>query len=280
MADTSAIFRMNQLTNGYILIGSGAASPAKNCKIWNPTNPISWILISSFVCDTTYGAEYVNSTTIATITVNTQKIALWTMSTGKNIFNISVGSACYCVKLISPGGTNLAVGGAIWIFIYNYRNGTRLGQWSGHSDKVTDLLLINSTRLASASFDMTIRIWDITTITSTKSSLMRLVGHTSYIWMIKLINTNTLASASMDSTMRLWDLSSGLLIQNFTGHTKGHDLNYGVDIYNNETLVTSSMDQTFKLWNACTGVMISSTNTSVQASGVLVLKPVASKLDN
>ena len=277
-ADTAPIFRMNLFTNGFVFTGSGAASPAKNCKIWNPTNPISWVLISSFVCDWVYGAEYINATTVATATVDTKKIALWTMSTGKNIYNISVGSACYCVKLLSPGGTSLAVGGGPWIFVYNYKNGTRLGQWTGHSAQVSDLLLINSTRLASSSWDKTIRIWDITTITSTKSSIMTLIGHTNYVWMSKLINSNTLASASMDSTMRLWDLSSGMLLQNFTGHTQ--DLQYGVDLYNNETIVTISLDQTFKLWNACTGEVLSSLSSGLQASSVMVLKSVASELEN
>ncbi len=267
---------MLPFTNGYVFTSSGAARD--NCRIWNPTNPISWILISKFTCDWVYGADYVNSTTLATVTVDTKKIALWTVSTGKNTYNISVGNACYCVKLLRTGGTDLGVGCGPWIFIYNYKTGTRLGQWSGHSDQILDLLLISSTRLASSSRDRRIRIWDITTITSTKSSIMTLVGHTNSVYMTILINSNTLASASLDSTMRLWDLSSGLLLKNFTGHTQ--ELNYGVDLYNNETIVTISLDQTFKLWNACTGVIISSMSSGLQASSVLVLKRVASKLEN
>ena len=134
--------------------------------------------------------------------------------------------------------------------------------------------MINSTRLASASLDKTIRIWDITIIVDGRSSLMTLVGHTNYVWMIKLINSNTLASASNDSTMRLWDLSGGTLLQTLTNHTT--DLQFGVAIYNNETIVSSSLDQTIKLWNACTGEVLSSTSTNQQNSAVVVLNPGAS----
>ena len=270
-AHTTNVYRMNLLTNGYIL----TSDSSYYCKIWNPTNPTSWILISTFYCNWVYGAEYINSTTVATVTVDTKKIALWTMSTGINIFNISVTKPCYCLKLLSPSGTMLAVGGGPWLFFFNYRTGIEQSYWTGHTDTIYDLVLINSTRLASASLDKTIRIWDITVIADSRSSLMTLVGHTNYVWMIKLINSNTLASASNDSTIRLWDLSSGTLLQTLRNHTT--DLQFGVDIYNNETIVSSSLDQTFKLWNACTGEVLYSTPTNHQNSAVVVLNRGASK---
>jgi WD40 repeat protein len=81
----------------------------------------------------------------------------------------------------------------------------------GHSSSVNSVAFShNSTRLASASGDSTVRIWDA----SSGACLQTLKGHSSSVNSVAFSHNSTrLASASYDSTVRIWDASSGACLQ-------------------------------------------------------------------
>ncbi|OCK72880.1 hypothetical protein K432DRAFT_252461, partial [Lepidopterella palustris CBS 459.81] len=86
----------------------------------------------------------------------------------------------------------------------------------GHSGWVWSVAFSHdSTRLASASHDTTIKIWDA----SSGKCLHTLKGHGNPVSSVAFTHDSTrLASASYDKTVKIWDTSSGKCIQTLEGH--------------------------------------------------------------
>ena len=69
--------------------------------------------------------------------------------------------------------------------------------------------------IASGSDDNTIKLWDSTTGTWTKT----LTGHTGIVCSLVKLNENLIASGSDDKTIKLWDIKTGTCTKTLTGHT-------------------------------------------------------------
>jgi WD40 repeat protein len=83
----------------------------------------------------------------------------------------------------------------------------------GHSGYVSSVAFSHdSTQLASASYDNTVKLWDA----SSGECLQTLEGHSRAVSSVAFSHDSTrLASASYDNTVRLWDASSGECLQTF-----------------------------------------------------------------
>jgi WD40 repeat protein len=80
----------------------------------------------------------------------------------------------------------------------------------GYSSTVTSVaFLYDLARLASASGDSTVKIWD----TSSGACLQTLEGHSSTVTLVAFSHDSArLASMSYDSTVKIWDVSSGVCL--------------------------------------------------------------------
>jgi WD40 repeat protein len=92
----------------------------------------------------------------------------------------------------------------------------------GHSNSVSSVAFSHdSTRLASASSDSTVKIWDA----SSGACLQTLKGHSGVVRSVAFSHNSTrLASASFDSTAKIWDASSGACLQTLKGHSQVNNL--------------------------------------------------------
>ena len=69
-----------------------------------------------------------------------------------------------------------------------------------HSCSVWALAVLGAGRLASASFDSTLKIWDV----AAARCVATLEGHSSYVLALAVLDAGRLASASMDKTVKIW----------------------------------------------------------------------------
>ncbi|KAL5371229.1 hypothetical protein DPSP01_014410 [Paraphaeosphaeria sporulosa] len=90
----------------------------------------------------------------------------------------------------------------------------------GHSDWVTSVAFSHdSTRLASASRDRTVKIWDA----NSGACLQTLEGHSDPVTSVAFSHDSTrLASASRDRTVKIWDANSGACLQTLEGHSASY----------------------------------------------------------
>jgi tRNA A-37 threonylcarbamoyl transferase component Bud32 len=124
---------------------------------------------------------------------------------------------------------------------------------TGHTDEVTGVAWSpDSKRLASASTDGTVKVWDA----ETGQQGLTLRGHTGPVAAVAWSpDGKRLASASADGTVKVWkvfwDARTGQEVLTFRGHT---DWVCGVAWSpDGSRLASASADRTVKVWDATTG---------------------------
>jgi WD40 repeat protein len=117
---------------------------------------------------------------------------------------------------------------------------------SGHDNLVASAAFSpDGSRIVSASFDRTARVWDA----ATGLELMVLRGHDNFVASAAFSpDGSRIVSASFDSTARIWDAATGREIAVLRGHDAVvRSAAFGPD---GSRIVTASADQTARIWDA------------------------------
>ncbi|KAL2198354.1 hypothetical protein P885DRAFT_32223, partial [Corynascus similis CBS 632.67] len=123
----------------------------------------------------------------------------------------------------------------------------------GHRNSVFSVVWSHdTTRLASASGDKTVKIWDAVA----GQCVSTLEGHNNFVTSVAWSHDTTrLASASVDKTVKIWDPATGQCVSTLEGHSKSV---ISVDWSDNTTrLASASVDKTVKIWDPATGQCVS-----------------------
>ena len=124
-------------------------------------------------------------------------------------------------------------------------------QLEGHTDRVQEIAFSHdSTLLASASDDNTVRIWG----TETGECLQTLKGHTNWVRNVAFSHDSTLlASTSRDKTVRIWDAKTGECLQTLEHHSNLTYILSATFSHDSKLLASGCADRLAQIWDTQTG---------------------------
>jgi WD40 repeat protein len=139
------------------------------------------------------------------------------------------------------------------IEIEDSESGTLLKKFEGHRGNIQQLTLSHDlTRLASASQDKTIKIWDISSgacLQTLKNNHLYRVSSMAFSCDLVL-----LALAESNGAVRIWDISSGACLRTFENRCRiSNDMAFSDGL---TVLLSKSVDNTVNMWDANSGTRL------------------------
>ena len=116
--------------------------------------------------------------------------------------------------------------------------------FEGHTSNVVSVSFSpDGSRIVSASWDKTIRIWDA----ASGVELQILEGHTDWVNSVSFSpDGSRIVSASSDKTIRIWDAATGALLRILEGHTNWvYSASFSPD---GSRIASASWDKTIRIW--------------------------------
>jgi WD40 repeat protein len=120
----------------------------------------------------------------------------------------------------------------------------------GHLGPVEQVVALGDGQALSASYDNTLRLWDLATGTTVRV----FKGHSHWVSRVVALGDGRALSASDDKTIRLWDLATGATLRVFEGHSG--PVTHVVELGDRRAL-SASEDNSLRLWDLATGEAIS-----------------------
>jgi len=125
-------------------------------------------------------------------------------------------------------------GGALWRVL------------AGHESFVSSMAVLDAGRVVSASYDKTLRVWDV----ATGETLQTLKGHADGVLSVAVLDARRVVSAASDGTLLVWDVEAGETLQTLEGH---ESFVSSVAVLDAGRVVSAASDKTLRVWDVETG---------------------------
>lgn len=183
------------------------------------------------------------------------RVAVWDLEQGRvSGYLEGVAGAVHDLEL-SPDGKQLAVGGGEpsqtgTVVLYDATTPARPGlKLAGHSDVVYALAWsADGKRVATASFDKTVKVWDLPATTPT----FTVKDHTDAVLAVAFSpDGKTLVSGGRDHSVKLFDASTGKSLRTLTGHDQ--DVQALAVSADGKSIISSGREPGLRWWDLATG---------------------------
>ncbi|MGI9616256.1 MAG: WD40 repeat domain-containing serine/threonine protein kinase [Acidimicrobiales bacterium] len=113
----------------------------------------------------------------------------------------------------------------------------------GHTNNVSEIVELPDDRLASASDDTTVHVWNVD---EPDTPVVVFDDHTDKVFTLEILQDGRVASASADGTVRVWDAENSDEAVTFDGHAGEV---WDVQELSDGRLVSAGQDGTAQVWN-------------------------------
>lgn len=171
----------------------------------------------------------------------------------------------HCLSF-SPDGRYLAVGGGNpgdvgSVTIVDWPSTKLVTQFAPHADSVRAIVWLDNQRIASGSFDRSVRLWSVDTSSAATNDdrTQDFLGHSGAVTALgSLATTSNVISAGQDKTIRVWDLENDRVARTLSQHTAPIlSLAVRPAVHGELPLVASAAsDRTIRLWQPTIGRMV------------------------
>jgi WD40 repeat protein len=190
------------------------------------------------------------------------EVRLWNAATGKSLGSPLTGDGQGLLDVVfSPDGRYVAASSGTLDFGKPYKPPGNVIIWdtetrkkvktlSGHTGSVSSLAFSpDGQRLASGSWDMTVKTWDA----PTWSEHQTIWGHSHFVTSVAFNKDGTkITSAAEDGMVKVWDAATGESLRTYRGHTRsvqGVKFLISAGAPDVERLVSVSEDLTGRIWD-------------------------------
>ena len=152
---------------------------------------------------------------------------------------------------LSSNGTTLAIAAGLDVWLHDTQSLALLGKLEGHEGPIIALAWSSDSRqLATASWDATIRLWDI----DTGETIGIFSGETEFTDIAWSPDDNIIAASQWDENIQLFDVASGQPREQLIGHEEAvTHLAWSTD---GRFLASSGFDNTVRLWDVNRSALI------------------------
>jgi WD40 repeat protein len=167
-------------------------------------------------------------------------------------FDVAGAQAIILEVLTNPRFARGRTPAAIGVYQHARAADAEVAVLFGHRETVTTAAYSpDGTRIVTASYDKTARIWDA----RTGAPLAVLSGHADAVHSAAYSpDGSRIVTASFDKTARIWDARSGAPLAVLSGH--GNNVNSAAYSPDGSRIITASFDKTVRIWDARSGAQL------------------------